>query len=65
MGAIARIDSSPMNAARWVITLECGHEEWVTAKKRPARRRMKCTKCEGTKATPAPQSRPPSRTTNP
>ena len=25
---IVRMDQSPMNAKRWLVELECGHEQW-------------------------------------
>jgi RNase P subunit RPR2 len=35
---------SPLNRERWVVLLECGHEEWVTAKRRP--KRAECLTCK-------------------
>ena len=32
---IVRADQSPLNAARWLVTLSCGCETWVTQKTRP------------------------------
>lgn len=46
MSKVTRVERSPMNKERWVVSLECGHEEWVSASRRPTRRRMKCTRCE-------------------
>lgn len=49
----ARIESvkqSPMNGQRWCLQLDCGHDEWVTAKRRPTRQTISCSKCV-TKAT--------------
>lgn len=43
--AVVRVDRSPMNAKRWVLTLSCGHEVWLTATKKPARKTSKCTRC--------------------
>ncbi len=39
------VKQSPMNAIRWLLLLDCGHEEWVTAKRRPTRRTIRCSKC--------------------
>jgi hypothetical protein len=45
--AVASVSQSPMNALRWLITLECGHELWVTRKRRPSSspRLMVCAVC--------------------
>lgn len=43
--AVLRIDRSPMNAKRWTLSLSCGHEVWVTATKKPARKTAKCPTC--------------------
>jgi hypothetical protein len=32
---ILRVTQSPMNAERWCFDLVCGHEAWVTSKRRP------------------------------
>lgn len=37
---------SPMNARRWLLRLECGHEIWVTAEQKPKRKTAWCEKCE-------------------
>lgn len=42
---VRRVTQSPMNPHRWLFDLECGHEEWVTSKTRPARKRAECGKC--------------------
>lgn len=47
---VRRVDRSPLNAMRWCMELECGHEEWVTSKRRPTARTMRCRPCEGIKA---------------
>lgn len=36
---------SPLNAQRWSLALSCGHDVWVTAKRKPARKTMYCTTC--------------------
>jgi hypothetical protein len=44
----ARIESvkqSPMNGQRWCLQLDCGHDEWVTAKSRPTRQSIRCSRC--------------------
>ena len=32
---VSRIVQSPMNPLRWCYELECGHDVWVTMKRRP------------------------------
>jgi hypothetical protein len=45
---IQRIDQSPMNEQIWVIQLEgCGHDVYVTQKKRPSRERTWTDKATG------------------
>ena len=36
---------SPMNPKRYLLQLSCGHEKWITATKRPARKKATCTAC--------------------
>lgn len=43
---VMKVTQSPMNAQRWVLDLDCNHEEWVTSKKRPVRKYQNCSKCE-------------------
>jgi len=40
-----RATQSPMNAKRWALDLECGHEVWVTANRRPTRQKIRCDRC--------------------
>ncbi len=42
---VLSVAQSPMNAERWVLTLDCGHDEWVTSKRRPQRMTQRCGKC--------------------
>lgn len=44
---VRRVDRSPMNPLRWRLELECGHEEWVTSKRRPIAKTRRCRPCEG------------------
>jgi len=44
---VRRVDRSPMNPLRWCIELECGHEEWVTSKRKPTAKTRRCPPCEG------------------
>lgn len=39
---VERAVQSPMNPLRWCLELECGHECWVTQKKRPTVRKAEC-----------------------
>lgn len=42
---VTGVRQSPMNAMRWSVDLSCGHDVWVTAKKRPKAKAMTCPKC--------------------
>lgn len=42
---ITRVDRSPMNPQRWSLTLECGHERWVTGKTKPKSKTAQCLEC--------------------
>lgn len=42
---VQRVDQSPMNPKRWCLTLSCGHEEWVTASRKPKIMKAECTRC--------------------
>jgi len=44
---VQRVDQSPMNPSQWCLTLSCGHELWVTAKRRPQRMKAGCERCQG------------------
>ncbi len=43
--AVLRVTQSPLNPLRWCLSLNCGHERWVTSKARPARRAARCNRC--------------------
>lgn len=45
MKRVVRAYQSPMNPHRWCLELECGHEEWVTAQRRPRAKTAACYKC--------------------
>lgn len=42
---VLRVDVSPVNARRWVLSLSCGHDLWVTSEWRPVCKTVKCFKC--------------------
>lgn len=48
---VVRIDRSPMNAQRWCLELACGHEKWVTARRRPAipAKPLRCERCSASR----------------
>lgn len=50
---VTRMDQSPMNVQRWCFTLECGHEVWLTRKRRPSKvpARLACERCTETLCT--------------
>lgn len=43
--AVLRVDRSPMNPKRWVLTLSCNHEVWVTAARKPQQKTSPCATC--------------------
>ena len=45
--SVSRVDQSPMNPKRWCITMDCGHETWVTRErgKPKASGKAFCEKC--------------------
>ena len=44
--AVDRVDPSPLNPRRWLLTLRCRHEVWVTRSGRPRARSHDCTACD-------------------
>ena len=42
---VIRVDQSPMNPMRWLLTLSCGHDVWCTAFEKPTAKLLKCSKC--------------------
>ena len=42
---VVSVKQSPMYAVRWCIQLACGHEEWITSRRRPKRKAMRCSIC--------------------
>lgn len=43
---VLSVKQSPLNEQRWCLNLECGHEVWITAKRRPTRKLATCELCE-------------------
>ena len=39
---VISVHQSPMNPKRWCLGLSCGHDQWVTATRRPQSRTAKC-----------------------
>jgi hypothetical protein len=39
---VVHVDRSPLNSSRWCLTLDCGHEHWVTSTRRPSAVRFPC-----------------------
>ena len=42
---IESIKQSPLNAMRWCCQLDCGHDQWITARRRPTRQHLVCYTC--------------------
>lgn len=56
----SRIESvkvSPLNPLRWCLQLDCGHDTWVTAKRRPTRQTIRCPRCAA-RVSSAPRQEP-------
>lgn len=50
---VIRATQSPLNKRQWLCELECGHEQWVTANRRPVK--VECISeldCHAIKSTP-------------
>lgn len=41
---VVRVTRSPMNAKRWCLELDCGHEVWVSASRKPTAKTAPCDK---------------------
>ena len=42
---IESVKQSPLNPSRWCLQLDCGHDTWTTAKRRPTRQSIVCPHC--------------------
>ena len=42
---VESVKQSPLNAFRWCLALDCGHDQWITAKHRPTRQTLRCIAC--------------------
>src|SRR5882672_1893650 len=45
MRTVLKITQSPLNPRRWSLDLNCGHDIWVTARRKPTRQFAPCPKC--------------------
>jgi hypothetical protein len=43
---VTRVTRSPLNPQQWSLDLDCGHEVWVTSRRRPRRLTELCERCE-------------------
>lgn len=43
--AVQGITQSPMNPVRWYLSTACGHDGWVTSKRRPTAKTFVCHAC--------------------
>lgn len=48
---IESVKQSPLNARRWCLQLDCGHDQWMTSARRPTRQTIRCAKCSEKAAT--------------
>lgn len=42
---VLSMKQSPLNGLQWNISLDCGHDVWITAKAKPQRKTLRCEKC--------------------
>ena len=42
---VLSVKQSPLNPKQWCCNLDCGHDQWITAKQRPTRKTLKCDRC--------------------
>lgn len=49
---IVRVTPSPMNKRRWCLELDCGHEVWATANRKPRAAAAECSRCTNTATGP-------------
>ena len=50
---VVRATQSPMNARQWCLDLSCGHEVWITSKRRPNIQYWVCGECDRQKKEPS------------
>jgi hypothetical protein len=46
MAKVLNAKVSPLNPKQWNLSLDCGHYVWVTAKRKPTRKSIKCERCK-------------------
>lgn len=50
---ITHVARSPVNPQRWLLELACGHQRWITQRRRPSlRRALLCPICEARRLHP-------------
>jgi hypothetical protein len=45
MRMVVAVRQSPLNPAQWCCDLDCGHDVWVSAKRRPMKKIIACDRC--------------------
>lgn len=43
---VLRVTQSPMNKLQWCLTLDCGHDVWITRRSRPSLKTAACDRCK-------------------
>lgn len=43
---VVSVKQSPLNPLRWCLQLDCGHDVWITSKKKPLRVANPCERCK-------------------
>jgi hypothetical protein len=43
---VLSVKPSPLNHLQWNVSLDCGHDVWITRRSRPSLKKLRCEKCE-------------------
>lgn len=54
---VVNVRQSPMNPLRWLVTLDCGHDVWVTRKGKLQAKMVECPVCSEEIAKGEPEGR--------
>ena len=46
MRKILGVKQSPLNPLQWNVSLDCGHDVWMTRRSKPSRKTLRCEKCK-------------------
>jgi hypothetical protein len=43
---VKSVKKSASNDRMWCLSLDCGHDQWFTSKKKPIRKKIQCETCQ-------------------